>query len=535
MYGVVWSACISGSHIKVFGRMLGFNEFAFGLMAAVPFLATFAQVFATIIIERTGLTKYQFIYCGVINRLLWLGIALIPLLLPMPSNWAVAAMMVCLLVSSLAGSLSTPAGLTWMGDLIPRRIRGRYWANRIRLTRIVMILVVIFLGILLDAVSIPGASETAAAQPVLLKVICVIFAASAVFGVIDVLMFLKIRQVMPTVSCGAQPPTPPQPQPAPRRWTPFAAIGYLWRALTSTCRHVLLDPLKDKGFRHAVGFGMAIAFTITVSSWYYWLQAMEVLGFDKLGANFLFLVVGPVTGIFAARALGRLVDLMGRRPVLILAVCGTVLSTLAWFFVTRDTPSPAWMVTSVNALAGWCGSLFGRPGLTWLAPGDPVGAYLAVSLATMVGASCWMAINLAQTGIVLGFADGHGRSKFVAAFSVLISIGGILGGLVGGTVAQSLNYLKDTPIGPFQWNNHHATFILSILSSIVAVIWLIRMPDPGAKPVRDVLRYVRFNAYNAVATRLFYRLRIFGWGRARKNKKPSKPARTKRRGKQARQ
>ena len=69
MFGIVWLACVSGSHVKVFARMLGFNDFAFGLMAAVPFLANFAQIVASVLIERTGLLKYQFLQCATLHRL----------------------------------------------------------------------------------------------------------------------------------------------------------------------------------------------------------------------------------------------------------------------------------------------------------------------------------------------------------------------------------------------------------------------------------------------------------------------------------
>ena len=77
MFGVVWMVCISGSHVKVFGRILGFYDFAFGVMAALPWMASFGQIIAAVIIERTGLRKYQFIECVAINRLLWAAVALL--------------------------------------------------------------------------------------------------------------------------------------------------------------------------------------------------------------------------------------------------------------------------------------------------------------------------------------------------------------------------------------------------------------------------------------------------------------------------
>jgi hypothetical protein len=35
------------------------------------------------------------------------------------------------------------------------------------------------------------------------------------------------------------------------------------------------------------------------------------------------------------------------------------------------------------------------------------------------------------------------------------------------------------------------------------------MPDPGAKPFREVVRIVRFNAYNNVMNRLFWPIRAW--------------------------
>jgi len=61
MFGIVWMVGVGGSQMRSFCRMLGFGDFAFGVMNAAPWLAGFMQIVATIIIERTGLKKYHFI------------------------------------------------------------------------------------------------------------------------------------------------------------------------------------------------------------------------------------------------------------------------------------------------------------------------------------------------------------------------------------------------------------------------------------------------------------------------------------------
>jgi len=132
-FGVVWMACISGSQITLFGRLLGFSDFDFGLLAALPWLAVFAQAFSAVAIERSGLRKYPVIIYGAIHRSLWLAIAIIPLILR-PGRSAIIAFFVIYSISYILAHMRSPGWFTWMGDLIPRRIRGRYFAMRALLT-----------------------------------------------------------------------------------------------------------------------------------------------------------------------------------------------------------------------------------------------------------------------------------------------------------------------------------------------------------------------------------------------------------------
>ena len=114
---------------------------------------------------------------------------------------------------------------------------------------------------------------------------------------------------------------------------------------------------------------------------------------------------------------------------------------------------------------------------------------------------------------MLGFADGSGQSRYVAASSLLIGVGGILGGLAGGWIAHATDFLQEDPIqlGPFLWNNWHLTFAIALVARIVAIRWLIGMPEPGAIRARSLAKYMSVNAYNGIISRLFYPLRVLGW------------------------
>jgi len=514
MFGVVWMSCVSGSHIPVFCRMLGFNDFHFGLLAALPFAATIGQLFAAVLVERTGLRKYQFIDCVTLSRALWLVPAVLPFVLPIPSGTAVVVLLVVLGLSWFLNAMGTPAFWTWMGDLIPRRIRGRYMAVRSRLSTLVRVAVVVLVGVLLDAVIDESRPETAAAQPVLLYVICAIFAVAAIFGVTDILLFHRIRELRRTTRDRLPPPAFDFRVGPPRRRSPSGYAGYVLRWLWAPVRQLLLEPLGDRVFRRYVLYGATVAFAMAVGGAFFLLNALENLGFSKLAAQILFMAVGAVTGFLTAKAWGRLIDRWGRRPVLILATFGTCFSALPWFFVTRETPAPQFLLDAVNGVAGWFGQV-------WLTPADPVGAYLGGLAAILIGSGCWSGVHLAQTGVILSFSDGSGRSKYVAASSVLIGLGGLVGGVVGGGVAWLLAG-RSVTLGPFYWRNWHAVFALSVLARISGLLWLIGMPDPGARRVRDLIRVMWSQANAGVASRLFYPLRIFGWQRGGRNNRGPK-------------
>jgi MFS family permease len=533
MMGVVWMFAVSGSRLNLFGRMLGFNDFHFGMLTALTFLATFAQLAATILLERSGLKKYQFLFCGLISRFTWIVIAAIPLIFPLPSPWAVWSMLTLVLMSSLMLSMATPAWHTWMGDLIPRRIRGRYFAARNAFTLLVKIPAVICLGLLLDSVTrgaAGGVSDpiiSAAAQPTLLWFICGIFFVAGLLGMADIALFFRIREVVGTT------PDAPRTPAVDIRIDPRQGGGIVARAvhglryMRAVFRELIIDPLRDPVFRRYVAYGATTTFALTVAGQYFWRTLLENYRFGQLGSDFLFVVMGPVSSLASLRLIGRLLDRWGRRPVLLLGTTLIVFSVTPYFFATRHTPAPQFVFDGCNYIASLIGSIGGHGDFIWFTPQSPVGAWLVMLIAIIIGGIGWTAVMMAQNNIILSFPDGKGRSKYVAAHAVLVAMGGVLGGVVGGLTAYLTRDLQINPIafGPvdaagnytmFVWNNWHVTFVLSFLARIVALLLLINMTDPGARPARDMLRYARNSIPNIFGV-LLYPLRSLGGSRQGRN------------------
>jgi len=500
MYGVVWFACVNSSPVQVFARTIGFSSLEFGLMAAIPFVATFTQLIAAVIIERTGLRKYQFIHCATIHRLMWIPIALVALVMPWGEKLTIYLILGLLLLSWLLESLGRPAWLTWMGDLIPRRIRGRYFAYRTRMAQLVMVISIVLISLLLDhnwriistvagwlGQVMPAGGEASRTR-LTMYTVCGLFVVAALFGARDIIGFRRVRDVLPPQKI--PPPIAPQ------------------RGFFSYLKYMLYDPLRDRVFRHYVAYAATMAFSIAFSGMFFWQHSMNHLGFNQLAVNVLFMVIPPLVDMAAAPVWGRLIDRFGRRPILMVATVGASVSLSPWLFVDRDTPCPGFVAWIVDLVAGG------------VDPAWPIGAYFYGVCAWVVSGASWSGVNLAQLGVSLSFSDGQGRSRMVAASGVMISMFGALGAYLGGLTAHEFGEGVRVLLsfGPVHWTSYHITFIVSIVVRLMAVVWLVGMPDPHAQSVPALLSAVSNSVFNAVRSRAILSLHIFGWGKPAEDK-----------------
>jgi hypothetical protein len=292
MFGIVWMSLITGSQMTNFQRLMGFGYWSFGIMSAIPYAATLAQLVVAVVIERTGLRKSLFIPFAAVHRLLWIVIAALPVFFK-PGPMAAAIFLLTYAASCILAQASTPPWWNWMGDLIPRRIRGRYFATRTLWTVPLQMLTALAAGYLLDKLMIEGQPLTRAAQPALLRAICIMFAVAGAIGTVDILLFFRVREIV----------SPPLIQ---------GQAGQSRLDWAGVVRTVLVEPvrvvtgsLRDKAFRRYAFYAATMAFSISVADQFYWLNALEVIKLSRLGTNFVFLVAGSLSAMLLARPWGR--------------------------------------------------------------------------------------------------------------------------------------------------------------------------------------------------------------------------------------
>ncbi len=464
MFGIIWVTAMTGTHGTMFFRMIGFGDLAFGISMAIPCIAATTQLLSAMMIEHaSGLTKWQFFFFGIVNRFLWIPIAILPLLLPGPAVPVVVLALGLRLCSSICGQMSQPAWLTWMGRMIPPRIRGRYMARRAIWATIIAIVVAFAFGYLLDRFGIKGTGDDFIPTVAQKWLLCGIVAFGGLCGIVDILLFVRVPEVMPTV--------PEHKEEAHLR--PIKSAGM---------HELLWEPLQNPEFRGYLLYATVILMGQLIAGSFFILNVQKNLGLDHKQVNFAFQILPSLTGIIASFFIGTLIDRWGRKPMLFVCTTGTLLSILPWFVLTERSEGLFFWSCIPGAIAGFT----------------------------------WAGILQAQLNITMRFADGDGQSRYIAAFYCLISIGGATAAILGGVIAESLEFMNfEHPfrIGPFEWNNWHVVMAISWWLLLIALLLLFRLHDPGAYPTREMLRHIRISTMSALTFGVLGNVRHRIWWR----------------------
>jgi MFS family permease len=449
MFGSVWMTATAGAPLAVFASGLGASPFQFGLLSALPFIASLISLPASVLIDATGHRKGIFLVSLYAQRALWFAIALAPLWMmerPGLAPWAMAVFLVLMFLMHCGQAVGGPAWVSWMADVVPERSRGKYFGRRRQWGIVTAVPVACIVGFLLDRMR-PDPAGPVSSQA--MWVCALVFIAAAVFGLIDIAMFQFV----------------------PHRRSKPAARGSLLQNLAK--------PLRDGQFLWFAGFVGTMIFAISFMGQFVTLYLIEKLRIANLETQVMLLVAPMVAQFVVLHAWGKAVDRMGKKPVLVLASLGLVPVGL-----------------------GWC---LMNSGMTWL-------GYLLSGLGAALWAGVEVA-NFNLVLEMSGSDDKkQGGSSYVAANGVIINVAGALGGLTSGVIATWLKDWSWDPrvlgLAPFTF--YEVLFLLSGLLRLVAVgIFLPHLHEHGAKPAREALRFMTANIYNNLSSAALLPLRVF--------------------------
>lgn len=313
-FGSCFTAVTTGSPLTGFAKSLGAGDFLYGLLLALPVAGGAFQLAAACWIERMRRRKVLFLFSHICQRLLWVPIACVPFILPAAwpglRVWTVIAL---LAVSSVSGSIGHMSFLSWMGDLVPADMRGRFFSLRYAVGTVSTFLAGAAAGFYLD---LDNSFVGFAA----------VFIAGAVFGILDILCFIRVKE--PPMTAGERIPV--------RR-----LLGY---------------PFHDAHFRRYMWFWAAWLFAVNIAAPFF---NVYMLGHLRLGYLQIALFVQMVTSlgtVLMARVWGRLADACGHKPVMAVCCAAAAGLPLLWFPTAPGAPYLLPLIAAVNFAGGVCWS-----------------------------------------------------------------------------------------------------------------------------------------------------------------------------------
>lgn len=302
---------ITGTVLTRYGQTLHLSPFAFGLLATLPFVTALIQIPASLALERFGGRRKLAIFATMLQRIIWLAIAAVPWIFP--HTWWWLGLLIFLGLAHLAGHAGIPALTSWSADLVPSRLRGRYFALRGQLSRIITVPICLLLGWLLDK---------AQGMDILQQALSMILVVASLLGITDNLLYLKL--------------------PDPWHRSQSSALRL---------RDIISKPLQDRHFRYFLAYSGFMTLATAFIGPFVWLYLTEVVHETNSEAIFMTMIGTSLVSILGMRFWGKVIDRWGSRRVMLIAGLFIINGATSWLFVTPNTKWSGYLIAITSSFA----------------------------------------------------------------------------------------------------------------------------------------------------------------------------------------
>lgn len=283
-----------GAFLTALALRLGANNAVIGLLASLPFIAQLVQIPALFVVEWYRSRRAICVWASAISRTAWLVVAFIPLLLPL--GLQIEALLWAVAIHSVFAAISNASWNSWIRDLVPEEMLGRFFSRRMTFSTLVAIILSLLGGYFLDfwSQTFPGKD---------LFAYSILYFFGFFFGMIGVHFLSTIPDV-----------------PLPR--------------LSDQIKlKVLLKPFADRNFRTLIHFSSFWNFAINLASPFfvvYMLKRLELSMLIIVGLQILSQLVSMMfLGIW-----GKLADAYSNKSVLAVSAPLYIGAILSWSFTT---------------------------------------------------------------------------------------------------------------------------------------------------------------------------------------------------------
>ena len=437
--GMAWWVMSQGMPLTMFFEALGSSGFVLGLVSAVIQAAVLLQIPAALLSERLEERKLPWARLTLVSRFIWFLPAVCVMLAPGQPRLVAALTLGVVAVSALLQQSVGAFWFSWMADLVPERVRGRFWGLRQSWVMAAFLVAMQLAGYILDRYS-PVSGGTRAWQGFAL-----VFILASIFGCADIIIHLWV------------------PEPRGER-----------RVSEAPWPQRILEPLRNREFRlltmamglqglslGLLGLGLVYLkkdFPVTYSQ----LAAITVSG--ALGTLVFSSVWGYVMDRVGGRALGAI--LFAVIPVL----------AIVWFFVEPYSTSFPGLFASIRGLGpavAFGVKLLPEAARQWVEAFElPQPVWLLI-FGSFLGGAVYGGVGLCQLNLVSALAPERGRTM---AMAVHWSVAGLLCAIGSLTAGKVMDYFAAHPV---HWNlptGTHFAFFHALLLAHVVLIWGLTLP-----------------------------------------------------------
>jgi MFS family permease len=273
-----------------------------GIMIQLPMICLAATgPFAGALIRAFGGDKRVAVWSGLIQALC-LCVFIIPISCS-DKPWSLPLAAICLFGFGLAGAFNVTAWMSWMSNLIPPMIRGKYWSNRFQAMLLTKLVFALLFSLIIKALPIT----------------------TQVAGITAVFVIATISRLLSASLLWIQPYRA-APPPAKPMSTRFLHPGGLWHFVRTSHR-------TDLG-RWTLVWSL-LAFGLGAAGPYFQIYMLSdsPIGLGLSASPITFTLLSQMNFIVKFLSLtfiGRMIDRLGAKPVLRIAVISTALLPLTW-------------------------------------------------------------------------------------------------------------------------------------------------------------------------------------------------------------
>jgi MFS family permease len=290
----VFITLTGGAFLTGLALYLGANDFEIGLLAAIPFILQILQLPSAYLIELTGRRKTITVWGSVLGRqICWLVLPLIFL----SGNWRLAALILVVTIASAAIMPATVGWMSWMADLVPERIRGRYFGSRNIAVAISATTTSLLGGYVLDHFRAQGQESIG---------FSIIVGGGCLFALAAVILLSRVpdRKVIKEKM----------------------QIGWSY----------LAHPIKDKNFRHLLKVFVGWNLAIGIAAPFFAAHMISNLKMSFTQIAF-YSVLFNLAVVMFNKIWGRAVDRFGCKPVAVFCAFGISLIPMIWWIPRPDS------------------------------------------------------------------------------------------------------------------------------------------------------------------------------------------------------